>query len=104
MKRMRVLLGNNKACKIKGEGTVRIRMYDGVDRILKNVRYVHELKRNLVSLGTLDSGGYTFKSENGVMKVMKGSLLVMKAVIKNSLYFLLGNTVIGGTTVAQNGK
>lgn len=96
-----VLLGNDKACKIKGIGVIRIRMYDGIDRILKDVRFVPELKRNLISLGTLDSNGYSFKSENGQMKVTKGSLVVMKALRINSLYLLIGNTIVGGTSVAQ---
>ena len=39
-----VLLGNNKAYKILGIGSVKIRMFDGHDRILKNVRYVPKLR------------------------------------------------------------
>lgn len=95
-----VLLGNNKACRIKGVGSIRIRMHDGVDRLLKNVRYVPELKRNLIKLGTLDSRGCTFKCENGQMKVLRGSMVVMKAIKTNSLYVLHGETIVGRSEVA----
>lgn len=53
-------------------------IHDGVERIIKEVRFVPEFKRNLISLGTLESSGCTFNSENGAMKVSKGSLVVMK--------------------------
>ena len=33
------------------------------------------MRKNLISLGTLDSKGY--KSENGIMKVSKGAMIVM---------------------------
>ena len=49
-----VLLSNNKHCKILGTGTIRIKHYDGIERVLEDVRYIPELKRNLISLGMLD--------------------------------------------------
>jgi hypothetical protein len=52
-----VLMGNDVACKIVGMGTIRIRMHDGIVRTLKNVRHILELKKNLISLCTLDSLG-----------------------------------------------
>lgn len=92
-----VLLGNNKECKIKWIGSIRIRMPDGVDRLLGQVRYVPELRTNLIYLGTSDSNGYTFKSGNGKMKVIKG----MRAQKNNSLYVLEGDTIVGASAVAQ---
>ncbi|KAH9780501.1 hypothetical protein KPL71_008103 [Citrus sinensis] len=61
----KVLLGNNLACKVAGIGTVTITMHDGVDRELRSVRYVPELRRNLISLGTVDQSGCSIKAENG---------------------------------------
>ena len=90
-----VLLGNNKHCKILGTGTVRIKHYDGIERVLEDVRYIPELKRNLISLGMLDKSGYTFKSEPNSLRVARGSLTVMKGTIKNGLYTLIGQTVTG---------
>ena len=47
-----VLMGNNASCKEAGIGTIHIRMFDGVVRTLGNVRHVHSLKWNLISLST----------------------------------------------------
>ena len=38
-------------------GTIRIRMFDGMVRKLKGVRYVPQLKRNLISVGALEASG-----------------------------------------------
>lgn len=54
-----------------------------------------DLKRNLISSGMLDSIGYSFKVESGVLKVAEGSMVVMKGIRKNGLYVLKG-TVING--------
>nr|CAN67902.1 hypothetical protein VITISV_037907 [Vitis vinifera] len=88
-----VLLGNNKHCKILGTGTVRIKHYDSIERVLEDVRYIPELKKNLISLGMLDESRYTFKLEPNSLRVARGSLIVMKGTIKIGLYTLIGQTV-----------
>ncbi|KAG8478421.1 hypothetical protein CXB51_028187 [Gossypium anomalum] len=60
-----VLMGNNASCKIAGVGTIKVKMFDGVVRTLSDVWYVPELKRNLISLSTLDSKGYRYTAESG---------------------------------------
>ena len=90
-----MLLGNNKACNVVGIGNVKIRMQDDIKRTLNNVRHILKLKRNLISLGTLDMVGCTIKAENGVLKVYKGSLVVMKGVRVNGLYLLEGISIPG---------
>ncbi|KAF3654697.1 hypothetical protein FXO38_15017 [Capsicum annuum] len=74
-----VLVGNNVACKIIRKGTVRIKIYDGIVRNLRNVRCVPELKKNLISLGTLKSLRWKYKGGGGVLEVSRGDLVVMKA-------------------------
>ena len=71
-------------------------MYDGIIRTLKDVRYIPNLKKNLISLGQLDIYGLTHKVERGIMNVMKGSIVVMKTERKNGLFKLLGDTCIHG--------
>ncbi|KAL5757095.1 hypothetical protein ACOSQ2_021841 [Xanthoceras sorbifolium] len=97
-----VLMGNNHACKIAGVGTVRIKMHDGVVRTLTDVRHIPDLKRNLISLSTLDSNGYKFTGGDGVLKVAKGSLIVMKAEKIGKLYILKGSTVTGAAAVSTS--
>ncbi|KAH9743388.1 hypothetical protein KPL70_003281 [Citrus sinensis] len=89
----RVLMGNHNACKIVGIGSVKIRMYDEMTRTLEHVRHVLGLKKNLISLGMLDSSGYVFKSDYGGLKVMKNSSIVMKGVKNNGLHVLEGSSV-----------
>jgi hypothetical protein len=58
-----VLMENDVACKIVSIGTIKIRMHDGIVRTLTNVRHIPDLKKNLISLGTLDSLGYKYSGE-----------------------------------------
>lgn len=97
-----VMLGNNQTCKVLGIGTIRLRMFNGSEKLLQNVRYVPKLKRNLISLGVLNHSGYTFKSESETLKVFKRSMIVMKGTIKNDLYILVGKTIIGEASPVQS--
>jgi hypothetical protein len=73
-----VYMGNDISSKVVGIGSIRIKMFDGTIEILTDVRHVPELRKNLISLGVLDTGGYKTIVQGGVMKVYKGILLVMK--------------------------
>ena len=83
-------MGNNNTYKTKGIGIVHLKMHDGTIRRLTDVRYVLDLKKNLVSLGVLGSNGYKVTIENGVMKVVQGAFLAMKGTLKKNMYFLDG--------------
>ncbi|KAA0036441.1 hypothetical protein E5676_scaffold360G00940 [Cucumis melo var. makuwa] len=96
----KVLLGDNVTCEVKGTGSVLIATHDGMIRMLTNVRYVPELKRNPISVGELDTSGYTIKFENGIMKVTKGSLVKLRETLRNGLYVLEGTAVSGSATKA----
>jgi hypothetical protein len=73
-----MLMGNGARYKAIGLGTIKVKMFDGIVRILTNVRYVLYLKKNLISLGTLDSLGYGYSAKNGVIKITKGAMVIMK--------------------------
>jgi hypothetical protein len=96
-------MGNDAHCKITGIGKIRINMFDGVDRKLCDVRHVPDVEKNLISLGTLDSNGFGYKSEGGIMKVNKGAMVVMR-VQKSSknIYKLLGSTIVGGLAFVES--
>ena len=93
-----VLLGNNRPCKVQGIHSVRIKMHNDGERILTNVRFILELKRNLISLGMLDELGYMIKVEAGTLKILKGSLVIMKGIKKNGIYSPVGSIVIGSVS------
>ena len=83
-----VFMGNGIPCKIVGVGSIRIGMFDGIVRELMDVRYVPELKSNLISLGVLDSCGYKYIGQGGALTLSKGNLVVMKATNVDNLYKL----------------
>ena len=76
--RGKVLLGNNMSCSVVRIGIVAINMFDGMTSTLKEVRHIPDLKRNLLSLGTLDKSSYNFKVENGKLTISKGVMVFMK--------------------------
>ena len=57
-----VRMGNDATCTIIGMGTIKIKMSDGVVKTLEEVRHIPNMRKNLISLGTLDSKGYSYKS------------------------------------------
>ena len=73
-----VQMDNDATCPVIGIGTVKIKMFDGVVRVLSNVRHVPDLRKNLISLGVLDDLGYSYSLKGGIMKITKGALMVMK--------------------------
>uniref|UniRef100_A0A2N9EGT6 CCHC-type domain-containing protein n=1 Tax=Fagus sylvatica TaxID=28930 RepID=A0A2N9EGT6_FAGSY len=100
-----VRMGNDAACTIIGMGTIKIKMSDGVVRTLEEVRHIPDMRKNLISLGTLDSKGYSYKSENGIMKVSKGAMVVMTGQkISSNVYKLLGNTILGGVAAVAESE
>ena len=90
-----LVMGDNHPCIMQGVGTIQIKMFDGMIRELKKVRYVPQLKRNLISIGDLETLGLTVSIKKGVLKMTKGSMVVLKAVRRNNLYYLKGNIVTG---------
>jgi len=65
---------------MKGIGTVQIKMFDGMVRELKEVRYVPQLKRNLISVHTLKTSGLKLSIRDGIFKMTKGSIGVLKGI------------------------
>nr|GEX04187.1 hypothetical protein [Tanacetum cinerariifolium] len=82
-----ILLGDGKECRARGMGKVQVQMRDGSSFVLDNVRYVPELRRNLISPGTLEKEGFTVKMQLGKIKVIKGSLVVLSGTRRvNCIY------------------
>ena len=98
-----VLMGDDSSCPVKGIGTVRIIMFDGMIQVLGNDRYVPRLRKNLISLGTLDEASYGYESKKGRLSVAKGSLVAMHDDLQpNKLYKLIGTTIVEGAAVFVN--
>ena len=98
-----VKMGDDSPCQIIGIGSVQIKMHDGIIRTLTDVRHILDMRKNLISLSTLDGKGYKYSGGDGVLKVSKGSLIVMKGDLKSAnLYRLRGTTIICDAAVISN--
>ncbi|CAM8886687.1 unnamed protein product [Rhodiola kirilowii] len=89
-----VHMGNDKACKMVGFGKIIIKVDNEPDIHLSGVRYVSELKRNLISLGMLEAHGCKFKAENVELKVLEGDCVKINGVRQNEIYVLHGEVVV----------
>ena len=92
-----VYLADNQPCKIAGIGSISLKNHDGSTRVLTDVRYIPKLEMNLISLGILESKGFTIIMQNGILKVVSGALVVMKGIRRNNLYLYQGSTIVGTT-------
>ena len=59
------------------------------------MRYVPTLKKNLISVGDLEALGLEIFDKDRVLKMLRGSMVVLKGVRRNKLYYLKGNRVTG---------
>lgn len=66
------------------------------------MRLVPSLRRNLISLGTLDSNGSSYRSENGILRVMKGLMIILKGILKQGLYVLQGEAISGDAAISSS--
>jgi hypothetical protein len=84
-------LGDDAPCKIVGMGKVQINQKNGNQWLLKQVRHVPYLRKNLISIGQLASEGcisvFTYKA----WKFTKGSLVIEKGEKVGTLYLCIGN-------------
>ncbi|GKB42252.1 zinc finger, CCHC-type containing protein [Tanacetum coccineum] len=100
-----VQLGDNRECKIRGIGKVRLQLKDGSSFVLHNVRYIPKLKRNLISLGTLEKEGYTIKMQSGKIKVINGSRVILSGIRRdNCVYSLDVHAMAGELNVSVEEK
>ena len=56
--------------------------------------------KNIISAGTVESKGLKVTLKNGIFKVTKGSLVVMKEIRDRNLYYLKGSTITGYLTAS----
>ena len=52
-------------------GTVQIRMFDGMVRELKEVKYVPQVKKNIISVGALEALGHAVSVRYGVLIITR---------------------------------
>ena len=73
-----VLLGDDDPCKFVGKGKVHINLNNGNEWLLKDVRNIPSMKRNMISTGQLVDGGCLSTFGKTWWKITKGSLAIEK--------------------------
>ena len=53
------------------------------------------IEENLISVGALKALGHAVSVRDGILKMTKGSMVVMKGIRRKNLYYLKGSTVTG---------
>jgi len=86
-------MGDNHTLEIVGISTIKLKMYDDLFRTISGVRHVKDLKKNLLSVRQFDNLGCKIQINNGIMKMIKGALMVLKArkTVAN-MFVLMGET------------
>ena len=91
---------DDRLCNMKEIGTVLIKMFDEMVRELKEVRYVPQLKKNLIYIGALETLGLEIYGRDVILKMLRDSMVVLKGIQCNSLYYLKGNMVTGQVVIS----
>ncbi|KAK9078793.1 hypothetical protein SSX86_002851 [Deinandra increscens subsp. villosa] len=90
-----VKLGDSRPCKIMGQGIVELVLDNGTHLQLDKVRYIPDLTRNLLSLGTFEKNGFNVSLKNGKAKIIKGSMVVLTGTrCENNVYLLDGRVKV----------
>jgi len=93
-------MGDGHVCQLVSKSTVRIRMYDGTLRKLKEVRYIPSMTKNIISVGALETESLRETLGEGVFMMSSDLLVVPKGIRLNNVYYLMGSAV---TRLASSG-
>ena len=74
------VMSNDRPHNVKGICAVLIKMFDRMVREPKEVRYISQLKRNLISVGGLEVLGLEVSVRDGVLKMTRESMVVLKGI------------------------
>lgn len=85
-----VRLGDGKPCKIIRMGTIFIKQENGNQWLLKEVRHVPDLKKNLISTGQFGGEGCVTNFTDKTRNVTKGAQVLSKGEKVRTLYLCNG--------------
>ncbi|XP_031275355.1 uncharacterized protein LOC116133811 [Pistacia vera] len=96
-----IVVGNNEKLKIKGVGSVHLKLHSGIVKKLRHgivkklrhVRYVPCCSHNLIPLGELASCGYTYFGQRDGCEVYKDDVLILQGKRNEKQLYLLDESV-----------
>ncbi|KAJ9679813.1 hypothetical protein PVL29_021660 [Vitis rotundifolia] len=83
-----VYMGDGSKVKIDFFGMIKLRLATESLLLLHDVAYIPSLRRNLVSVSTLDRQGYSFHFGGGKVDIFSNSVLIGNGVLFGNLYNL----------------
>ena len=83
-----VTLGNDSVAQVLGIGDIELKMTSGKTLILKGVRHVPEVRRNLVSGSSLVQQGYKVVMESNKVVITRNDIFVGKGYVCDGLFKL----------------
>ena len=94
----RAYLGDGSAYQVMGVGDIKFKMCDGQEVILKGVRHVPGLTRNLISLGRLHEEGWLYQAapDKKTLSVMHGGETIMVGEKSGARQYKLQGSVVEG--------
>ncbi|GFZ09911.1 hypothetical protein Acr_21g0005100 [Actinidia rufa] len=92
-------MANNTCSRVVGRGVSLVQHGRREVCDVTEVRHVPNLQKNLISIGMLDSKGYSFDASGGTLRVSKGNKEMLWGKKTRGLYRLEWNVQIGGATV-----
>jgi hypothetical protein len=68
---------NDQPSDIERIGSVRIHMFDGVICTLTNIRFIPNMRKNLISLGILDTNELSLSASGGLLQVKNDDVTIL---------------------------
>lgn len=97
-------MANNTQCEVKGIGKISIINDDGDVIILKDVRYMPDMSRNLISYGMLEKSGCNYEGGDFKITFYKDGQKVISGKYANGLYYLQGSVTKGEANITEMSK
>ena len=85
-------MGDDEPCKIVGNAKVWIKLNNGSEWIIKYVRDIHSMKRNIISIGQLRDSSCLSTFGETWWNITKGSMVTAKGDRISTLYLCPHNT------------
>ena len=90
----KIYMGNSASATVEGQGNVLLKMTSGKILTLKDVLYVPEIRKNLVSRSLLSKHGFRIVFESNKVTLTKSGMFVGKGYATDGLFKLNVMTII----------
>jgi hypothetical protein len=94
-----VTLADGSILSVVRVGTVKFWMWDGMIRMVIDIRYVPGVRRSLVSLCELDSRRYEIRIRGGSIEAFRDDMIVIRDTRRGGLYEIIGTMKFASTIV-----